>query len=90
MSESLEIDFIPPNDYKDYWETKDKQLIKYSDMSDMHLLNAHRLVCNWCIKYTNLCMVCNEENDIPQWVENAIEGLENELRKRNLLESEVK
>ncbi len=87
MNEAYEIDFIPPNDFSEYWETKDRQLIKYSDMTDKHLLNAHRMVYNSCIKFTNKCMSINEEADIPEYVKNAIEGLETELKKRGLLEA---
>ena len=86
MSEAYEIDWLPPNDYKEYWQTKDFELIKYSDMTDKHLINAYNMVSGNIIRFVNRCMSQNEEQDLPEWVENAIIGLEKELLKRGLLE----
>ena len=85
MNEAYEIDYIPPNDYREYWETKDRKLIKYSEMTNSHLLSAHRWLSNKIIDAMNRAMSRNDEPYIPEWVENAINGLETELDKRNLL-----
>lgn len=85
MSESLEIDFMPPNDFKEFWETKEKELIKYSDMTDKHLINAYNMVSDKLIRFINHCMSVNEEQEPPQWVQNAFYAMQKELIKRGLL-----
>ena len=84
MSEYYEMDYYP-HDYKTTWITRDGDYIAYENMTDTHLLNAHRMVSNKCIDFTNKCMSENLERDLPQdWLD-AIEGLETELYKRGLL-----
>lgn len=85
MSETYEIDYYP-HDWKTTWITKDGDYIPYEYMSDNHLLNAHRMVSNKCVDFTNKCMSENCERDLPQYVLDAIAGLETELNKRGLLQ----
>lgn len=85
MSEAYEIDYYP-HDYKTTWITKDGDYIAYGDMSDTHLLNAHRMVSNKCVDFANKCMTENLERDLPRDIQDAIEGLETELSKRGLLQ----
>lgn len=55
-------------------------------MTDNHLLNTHRMVGNKCVDFTNKCMAENCERELPQYVQDIIEGLETELKKRGLLQ----
>ncbi len=86
MSEALEIDFMPPNDFKEFWETKEKELIKYSDMTDKHLINAYNMVSDKLIRFINHCMSVNEEQEPPERVQNAFYAMREELIKRGLLD----
>lgn len=86
MSEAYEIDYMPPNDFKEFWETKEKNLIRYSEMTDRHLINAYNMVSDKLIRFINHCMSINEELEPPKWVQNAYYSLQDELIKRGLLE----
>lgn len=75
-------------DFKEYWETKDGRILRYRDMTDLHLVNTHEMLSRGICKWTNKCMSINEELDLPEWVEDALEGLEAELRRRGLLDED--
>ena len=87
MSEMYEIDWHPaePNDYTKTWETRSGDRIKYSDMSDKHLLNTYNMLGRRLIAFTNHCMAINEEMEPPQYFMDALESLEKELRNRGLM-----
>lgn len=79
---------VPPEiDYTEYWETRDGDLIRYTDMTDNHLINAHNMIERQVCNFANRCMSRNEILDLPEYVEQMIEGLETEMRKRGLLET---
>lgn len=77
---------VPPEiDYTEYWETRDGDLIRYVDMTDSHLINAHNMIERQVCDFINRCANRNEEQELPEYVEQMIEGLETEMEKRNLI-----
>lgn len=76
---------VPPEiDYTEYWETREGDLIRYADMTDSHLINAHNMIERQVCNFMNRCANRNEEQELPEYVEQMIEGLETEMKKRNL------
>lgn len=69
----------------EYWETKDGDLIKYADMTDTHLINAHNMIKRQVCDFINRCANRNEEQELPEYVQQMIDGLETEMEKRNLI-----
>ena len=79
---------VPPEiDYTEYWETRDGDLIRYVDMTDNHLINAHNMIERQVCDFINRCANRNEELELPEWVQDKITGLETEMLKRGLLET---
>lgn len=79
---------VPPEiDYTEYWETRDGELIRYADMTDNYLINAHNMIERKVCNFINRCANRNEEQDLPEWVRDKITGLETEMAKRGLLET---
>ncbi len=77
---------IPPEiDYTKYWETRDGDLIRYEDMTDNHLINAHNMIERNICNFINRCANRNEEQNLPEYVHQMVEGLETEMSKRNLI-----
>lgn len=73
-------------DYTTWWQTRDGDFIKYADMTDSHLINAHNMMERKVCNFLNRCMNRNEELDLPEWDRDKINGLEEEMIKRGLLE----
>lgn len=47
---------VPPEiDYTQYWETRDGDLIRYADMTDSHLINAHNMIERQVCDFINRC-----------------------------------
>jgi len=77
---------VPPEiDYTEYWETRDGELIRYADMTDSHLINAHNMIERQVCDFINRCANRNEEQELPEYVQQMIDGLETEMKKRNLI-----
>ena len=77
---------VPPEiDYTEYWETRDGDLIRYADMTDNHLINAHNMIERQVCDFINRCANRNEEQELPEYVQQMIDGLETEMKKRNLI-----
>ena len=77
---------VPPEiDYTQYWETRDGDLIRYADMTDNHLINAHNMIERQVCDFINRCANRNEEQELPEYVQQMIDGLETEMKKRNLI-----
>ena len=86
MFDNKGINEIPPEiDYNQFWETKDGTLIKYADMTDNHLINAHNMVERRVCAFINRCANQNEEQELPEYVEQMIDGLETEMLKRGIM-----
>ena len=75
------------NDYKRFWITQSGDKIAYVEMTDNHLINAHNMIERRVCNFINRCASRNEEQDLPEDVEQKIEGLETEMEKRGLLET---
>lgn len=74
-------------DFTAWWQNRDGDFIKYSDMSDSYLINAHNMMERKVCDFINRCMNRNEELELPEWVQDKITGLETEMLKRGLLET---
>lgn len=80
---------VPPEiDYTQYWETRNGDLIQYADMTDNHLINAHNMIERQVCDFINRCANRNEEQELPEYVQQMIDGLETEMEKRNLIKEE--
>lgn len=77
-------DEVPPDDFLDYWETRDGRLIKYTDMTDTHLINSYNMMERLVCDFLNRCANRNEEQDLPDCAKLKIEALEKEIKRRKL------
>jgi len=85
MFDNKGINEIPPEiDYATYWETRDGALIKYTDMTDTHLLNSYFMLERQICDFVNRCMNRNEEYELPDYVQQRVDALEAELKRRGL------
>lgn len=85
MFDNKSINEIPPEiDYAVYWETRDGTLIKYTDMTNTHLLNSYFMLERQICDFVNRCMNRNEEYELPDYVQQRVDALEAELKRRGL------